>query len=121
MGRLLGVRAVLTGRVAEVEGWLVIRTELIDVWEESQLWGEQYRREPADIFALQEEISRDISQKLRLKLSGEERRRLSKRYTENTDAYRAYLKGRHYVTSKRTADGSKGNRLLPTRNRLTSN
>ena len=103
-GRLLGVRAVLTGRVAEVEGWLVIRTELIDVWEESQLWGEQYRREPADIFALQEEISRDISEKLRLKLSGEERRRLAKRYTENTDAYRAYLRGRHYVTSKRTAE-----------------
>lgn len=102
-GRLLGVRAVVTGRVAEVGGWLVIRTELIDVWEESQLWGEQYRREPADIFALQEEISRDISEKLSLKLSGEERRRLSKRYTENTDAYRAYLRGRHYVTSKRTA------------------
>ena len=103
VGRLLGVRAVLTGRVAEVEGRLLIRTELIDVWEESQLWGEQYRREPADIFALQEEISRDISEKLRLKLSGEDRRRLSKRYTENTDAYRAYLQGRHYVTSKRTA------------------
>jgi TolB-like protein/Flp pilus assembly protein TadD len=102
-GRRLGVRAVLTGRVAEVEGWLVIRTELIDVWEESQLWGEQYRREPADIFALQEEISRDISEKLRLKLTGDERRRLAKRYTENTEAYRAYLQGRHYVTSKRTA------------------
>ena len=104
VGQQLGVRAVLTGRVAQVEGWLVIRTELIDVWEESQLWGEQYRREPADIFALQEEISRDISEKLRLKLSGEERRRLAKRYTENTDAYRAYLQGRHYVTSKRTAE-----------------
>jgi TolB-like protein/Flp pilus assembly protein TadD len=103
VGRRLGVRAVLTGRVAEVGGWLVIRTELIDVWEESHLWGEQYRREPADIFALQEEISRDISEKLRLRLTGDERRRLSKRYTENTDAYRAYLRGRHYVTSKRTA------------------
>ncbi|HEY9283505.1 MAG TPA: tetratricopeptide repeat protein [Pyrinomonadaceae bacterium] len=104
VGRQLGVRAVLTGRVAEVGGWLVIRAELIDVREESQLWGEQYRREPADIFALQEEISRDISEKLRLKLTGDERLRLSKRYTENTDAYRAYLQGRHYVTSKRTAD-----------------
>jgi TolB-like protein/Flp pilus assembly protein TadD len=104
VGQQLGVRAVLTGRVAEVGGWLVIRTELIDVWEESQLWGEQYRREPADIFALQEEISRDISEKLRLKLSGEDRRRLSKRYTENTAAYRAYLQGRHFVTSKRTAE-----------------
>ena len=104
VGQQLGVRAVLTGRVAEVEGRLVIRTELIDVWEESQLWGEQYRREPADIFALQEEISRDISEKLRLKLTGDERRRLAKRYTENTDAYRAYLQGRHYVTSKRTAE-----------------
>lgn len=104
-GRQLGVRAVLTGRVAEVEGRLVIRTELIDVWDESHLWGEQYRREPSDIFALQEDISRDISEKLRLKLSGEDRRRLAKRYTENTDAYRAYLQGRHYLFARaRTAE-----------------
>jgi TolB-like protein/Flp pilus assembly protein TadD len=103
-GQQLGVRAVLTGRVVEVGESLVIKTELIDVAQESHLWGEQYRRELTDIFALQEEISRDISQKLRLKLTGEDRRRLSKRYTENTDAYRAYLQGRYFVGSKRTED-----------------
>jgi len=103
-GRALGVRAVLTGRVVEVGRLLVIKTELVDVEQESHLWGEQYRRELTDIFALQEEISRDISEKLRLRLSGEDRRKLSKRYTENTEAYHAYLRGRYYVTSKRTED-----------------
>ena len=103
-GRALGVRAVLTGRVVEVGRRLVIKTELVDVEQESHLWGEQYLREPTDILDLQEEISRDISEKLRLRLSGEDRRKLSKRYTENTEAYHAYLRGRYYVTSKRTED-----------------
>ena len=103
-GLALGVRAVLTGRVVEVGQRLVIKTELIDVAQESHLWGEQYRRELTDIFAVQEEISRDITEKLRLRLSGEDRRKLSKRYTENTEAYHSYLRGRYYVTSKRTED-----------------
>jgi serine/threonine-protein kinase len=100
-GRELGVRAVLTGRVLRVGDALVIRTELVDVEEDSQLWGEQYRRELTDIFALQDEISRDISEKLRPKLTGEERKRITKRYTENTEAYHLYLKGR-YFTNRRT-------------------
>jgi TolB-like protein/Flp pilus assembly protein TadD len=104
VGRLLGVRAVLTGRVLQVGEWLIVKTELIDVEQESQLWGEQYRREWADILALEVEISRDISAELRLKLTGEERRKLARRYTRNAEAYDAYLKGRHYVTSKRTED-----------------
>lgn len=103
IGRELGVRAVLTGRVMQVGDLLVVKTELIDVEQESQLWGEQYRRSPGDIFALQEEISQEISEKLRLRLSGEERKRLAKRYTESTEAYHFYLKGRFY-TNKRTTE-----------------
>lgn len=103
IGRELNVRAVFAGRVQQVGDLLVIRTELIDVAQESQLWGEQYRRRLADIFELEEEISREISEKLRLKLSGEEKRRLVKRYTESTAAYHFYLKGR-YHTNKRTND-----------------
>ncbi len=101
IGRELNVRAVLTGRVLQHGDSLVIKTELIDVEQESQLWGEQYRRKMADIFELEQEISREISGKLRLRLSGEEKKRLVKRYTENTEAYQLYLKGRYY-TNKRT-------------------
>ncbi len=101
IGYELNVRAVFTGRVLQHGDSLVIKTELIDVEQESQLWGEQYRRKMTDIFELEEEISREISGKLRLRLSGEEKKRLVKRYTENTEAYQLYLKGRYY-TNKRT-------------------
>ena len=103
VGYALGTRAVLTGRVLQVDDLLVVRVELIDVALESQLWGEEYRRGPGDIFAIQEEISQEISAKLRLRLSGELRQRLARRYTENTEAYHFYLRGRYY-TNKRTTD-----------------
>lgn len=103
-GREMGVRAVLTGRVFYLGNRLIIRIELIDVAAELQLWGEQYDREPLDIIAVQEEISRDISEKLRLRLTGRQKKLLTRRPTENTEAYHAYLKGRYYW-NKRTAEG----------------
>jgi serine/threonine-protein kinase len=103
VGRELGVRAVVTGRVMIFGDALVVRTELIDIAQHAQIWGEQYRRRLTDIFTLEEEISQEISEKLRLKLSGEEKKRLTKRYTENNEAYHLYLKGRYY-TSKRTGE-----------------
>lgn len=103
IGRELNVRAVFTGRVLQHGDSLVIKAELIDIEQESQLWGEQYRRKLTDILELEEEISREISGKLRLRLSGEEKKRLVKRYTENTQAYHLYLKGRYY-TNKRTEE-----------------
>ncbi|MEO6726436.1 MAG: protein kinase [Blastocatellia bacterium] len=102
-GRELNVRAVLTGRVLQLGDSLIVKTELIDVVQQSQLWGEQYRRKLTDIFTLQEEIAEEISRKLRLRLTGEERERLVKRYTDNTAAYHLYLKGRHYA-GKRTPE-----------------
>ncbi len=100
-GTELGVRAVLTGRVLQLGDSLIVKTELVDVVNQSQLWGEQYRRQITDIFALQEEISQEISEKLRLQLTGEEKQKLAKRYTDDTEAYHLYLKGRYYV-HKRT-------------------
>jgi TolB-like protein/Tfp pilus assembly protein PilF len=102
-GRELGVRAVLTGRVLRVGDQLVVKAELVDVANESQLWGDQYARRLTDIFALQEEISREISEQLRLKLSGDEKKKLARRQTENIEAYHLYLKGR-YCVNKRTQD-----------------
>ena len=108
IGRELGVRAVLTGRVLHFGERLVVNAELIDVANESQLWGEQYNRKPADIFEVQEEISREISQKLLSKLSGEEHKRLTKRHTHDTDAYRHYLKGRFYWNKRTEENFRKG-------------
>jgi len=103
IGKELGVRAVLTGRILQIGDSLIVKTELVDVGRHTQLWGEQYRRPFTDIFALQEEISQEISGNLRLQLTGEERQKLVKRYTDNTEAYHLYLKGRYYV-HKRTPD-----------------
>jgi serine/threonine protein kinase/Flp pilus assembly protein TadD len=103
IGRELGVRAVLSGRILQVGDSLIVKTELVDVSRHTQLWGEQYRRSFTDIFSLQDDISQEISGKLRLQLTGEERQKLVKRYTDNTEAYRLYLKGRHFV-HKRTPD-----------------
>ncbi|HEX8138603.1 MAG TPA: tetratricopeptide repeat protein [Pyrinomonadaceae bacterium] len=103
VGQLLGVRAVLTGRVREVGDHLVFTVELIDVANHSQLWGESYNRKRTDIFEVQEEIAREISEKLRMKLNPAERRRLTKRYTKDTEAYHLYLRGRYYA-NKRTGE-----------------
>jgi eukaryotic-like serine/threonine-protein kinase len=104
VARELGVRAVLTGRALQLGDHIVVGTELVDASDGSQLWGEQYRRNFSDIFALQEEISREISEKLRLKLTVEDKKRLTKRYTENTEAYQLYLRGR-YCENKFTEAG----------------
>lgn len=108
VGRDLGVRAVLTGRVLEIGDRLVIKTELISVADGSQLWGGNYNRGLADIFVIEEEISREISEKLRLKLSGDEQKRLAKRHTDNLEAYHAYLKGRYYWNKRSDKDVRRG-------------
>jgi TolB-like protein/Flp pilus assembly protein TadD len=103
VGQLLGVRAVLTGRVRQVGDRLIFAMELIDVANHAQLWGESYNRRRSDIFAVQEEIAKEISEKLSVKLNRAEKKRLVKRYTENTEAYHLYLKGRYYA-NRRTGE-----------------
>ena len=96
VGRELNVKAVLTGRMMQSGGSLRIGTELVDVATGTQLWGAQYNRAPGDIFAIQDEISNEISEKLRLKLTRAEKKRLTKRQTHDVEAYGLYLKGRHH-------------------------
>jgi serine/threonine protein kinase/Tfp pilus assembly protein PilF len=96
VGRDLNVRAVLTGRVTQSGGSLRIGAEMVDVATGSQLWGAQYDRKPGDIFVIQDEISNEISGKLRLQLSRAQKKRLTRRHTEDPEAYRVYLKGRHH-------------------------
>jgi TolB-like protein/predicted Zn-dependent protease len=100
----LNIRAVVTGRVVLRDGSVNVQAELIDFSTDSQLWGGQYHRELCDIFEVQEQISREICQNLRLRLSRGETRQLRKRYTQDADAYQLYLKGR-YCSEKRTEEG----------------
>jgi serine/threonine-protein kinase len=104
IGRDLGVRAVVSGRVMQRGDTLVVSTELMDVSNGSQLWGGQYSRKAADLFALQDDLSTEISDRLRLRLTREDRQRLTRRYTDNPEAYQMYLRGRYYW-NKRSADG----------------
>jgi Predicted integral membrane protein len=104
VGQQLGVRAVLTGRVRQAGDELMIAAELIDVTNDAHLWGEHYSRKLSDIFAVQEEIAKEISEKLRLKLTPAEQKRLTMRSTESAEAYQLYLKGR-FFWNKRTQEG----------------
>jgi TolB-like protein/uncharacterized protein HemY len=91
----LKVQAVLNGRVAQVGDNLVISLELVDGRSGNQIWGEQYSRKLGDLAALQSEIARDVSQKLRVRLTGAEENRVVKNQTQNAEAYQLYLQGRY--------------------------
>ncbi len=107
-GRELGVRAVLTGRIALRGENLSVSTELVDARDNSHLWGEHYNRKLADALAVQEEIAKQISERLRLRLSPEQKARLAKRHTENPEAYQLYLKGRYHAFKLTTEELAKG-------------
>ena len=104
IGRTLKVGAVLTGRVVKQGDRVVIKTELIRIDDGSQLWGSEFNNGLSDILSIQDEISRNISERLRLKLTGAETEKLAKHYTTNTEAYQLYLKGR-YFWNKRDEPG----------------
>jgi serine/threonine protein kinase/tetratricopeptide (TPR) repeat protein len=103
-GLALNVRTILMGRIAQRGDVLNIQAELVDAATESQLWGQQFNRRVEDIFAVQEEIAWQISEALRLKLTGDEKKRLAARPTQSTEAYDLYLKGR-YHWNQWTPDG----------------
>jgi tetratricopeptide (TPR) repeat protein len=114
LGRELDVRALITGRISRLKNTLVVATELVHTADGSRLWGDQYRYGQTDVLAIQEDISREIGEQLRARMTGlphhhhgwpvEERRLIVKRYTADPEAYRLYLKGRFHW-NKRTADG----------------
>jgi adenylate cyclase len=93
----LKVQAVLTGRMTQRGDGLSISVELINAQDNSEIWGQQYNRKLADVFAVQEEIAKEISEKLRLKLTGAERQQLAKRPTENIKAFQYYMQGQSYI------------------------
>ena len=99
----LGVDAVLTGRLSKRGDRLNITVELVDTRNNKSLWGEQYERKMSDLLATQREIATTVTEKLQLKLAGDQAKGITKKYTDSNDAYQLYLKGR-YSFAKRTKD-----------------
>ncbi|CAN5116689.1 MAG: protein kinase domain-containing protein [Pyrinomonadaceae bacterium] len=97
VGNDLSVQAVLLGRVIQRGELLRLGLELVDVRTENVIWSEQYNRRQTDLVSLQSEIARDVSNKLRVRLSGADEQKLAKNYTANAEAYQLYLKGRYHL------------------------
>jgi serine/threonine protein kinase/Tfp pilus assembly protein PilF len=105
-GRELGVDAILASRLNRRGDELYISVELMRVRDNSHLWGNRYRLRISEIFSVEEQITSSITDNLRLRLSGEQMKRLTKRYTENSQAFIAYSKG-SYFWSRRTEEDLK--------------
>jgi TolB-like protein/DNA-binding winged helix-turn-helix (wHTH) protein/Tfp pilus assembly protein PilF len=103
VGSDLKVDAVLTGKVVQQGDSLLVQADLVNTVDGTQIWGERYNRKLSDIFTMQEEIARQISDRLRVRLSGAERKQITKRYTENVEAYQLYMRGRSEA-EKRTKE-----------------
>ena len=95
VGLALNARTILTGRVVQQGDFINIQAELVDTNTESQLWGEQFRQKTSELVTLQQEIAWQISEALRLKLTGQQKKRLRKKPTVNPEAYQEYLRGRY--------------------------
>lgn len=106
VGSELSVQAALNGRVTQRGDQLTLSLELVDARTGNQIWGEQYNRKTSDLVSLQSEIARDVSNKLRVKLSGADEHKLAKHYTDNPEAYQLYMKGRFYW-NQRTSESLK--------------
>ncbi len=106
--KALNVRAVLTGRIVQRGESLDISAELVDGRDSSHLWGGQYNRKLSDLFLLQQDIAREISENLRVKLTREDQQRLAKRHTPDGEAYRLYLLGRYHWNKRTKAGVEKG-------------
>ncbi|MFL6467601.1 MAG: TPR end-of-group domain-containing protein [Pyrinomonadaceae bacterium] len=102
----LGVQAILTGRVIQRGDQLTLSVELIDGLTENTIWGNKYERKGSDLVSLQSEVARDVSGKLKSKISGADAAKVEKTFTANPEAYQLYLKGNYYW-NKRTADNLK--------------
>ncbi len=96
IGRELEVSAVFTARLFQIGGNMIIKAELVDTEDGSQIWGAQYQRKLDDLFTIEQELAREICDHLKLRLNEEQRERLTKHYTDNAEAYQHYLKGRFY-------------------------
>lgn len=106
IGKELGVRAVLVGTVRQSGSSLVFDVEMIDSEDGAHLWGAKYTRQISDLLVLQEDLAKEITENLRVRLNSTEEGKMAKRYTDDPRAYQLYLKGR-YFWGTRTVAGVK--------------
>jgi TolB-like protein len=106
VGRDLKVRTVLTGKMIQRGDRLVVQTELVDLVNDAQLWGGHFNRKLEDIFDVQEELARQIFEKLRLRLTAEDENRLAKRPTQSRDAYQFLLRAQYHLSKLPNCEGS---------------
>ena len=99
VGAALNTRTILTGRVSQQADYLTVQAELVDTATESQLWGEQFRLKLSELQNVQQDIAWQISEALRLKLTGEQKKKLRKRTTVAPEAYQEFLRGRYFFNS----------------------
>jgi serine/threonine-protein kinase len=104
IGRELGVHALLSGTVVQRGEELAVSVELIDVRDDSHIWGERYGRKVSEVVALPQQISRDVLLKLRARADGMDHAQITRNYSPDSEAYRLYLQGR-YNWNKRTVEG----------------
>lgn len=104
IGRELGVHALLSGSIVQRGDELDVSVELIDVRDDSHIWGERYGRKVSEVVALPQQISRDVSQRLRARVDGLDHAQITRNYSPDSEAYRLYLQGR-YNWNKRTVEG----------------
>jgi len=107
IGKELNVQAILNGRVAQRGDRLQLSLELIDAQTENVIWSDRYDRKQTDLIDLQNEIARDVSTKLRIRLSGADQQRLTKTYTTDPEVYRLYLQGRFYWNKRTNSEVEK--------------
>jgi TolB-like protein/Flp pilus assembly protein TadD len=100
VGRELQVDAVVTGSIYQLGEDLRVQVSLVSTADGAQLWGRQYNRQFSDIFQVQTDISNEITQEMRVKLTGQQKQQMQKNYTENVEAYKLYLKGRYYLNRR---------------------
>jgi serine/threonine protein kinase/tetratricopeptide (TPR) repeat protein len=103
----LGVHTILTGRMVQQGDMISINTELVDAEHDRQIWGKQYQRKLSDVTSLQPDISRDIAENLKLKLSGAQQSLVAQRPSQNSEAYQLYLQGRFYWNRRTTIGANK--------------
>jgi TolB-like protein/Tfp pilus assembly protein PilF len=104
VARELGVHTILTGRMLERNDNVSISAEFVDAEHDRVMWSKQYQWRLADVPNIQTQITQDITENLKMNLSGAEKSRMAQRPTENGEAYQLYLRGRFYW-NKRTAEG----------------
>jgi TolB-like protein/Tfp pilus assembly protein PilF len=107
-GQNLGVRAVLAGRMIQLGENLIIKTELVNAADGSHLWSDSCSYKSSNILEVEADICREISEKLLYRLTAEDRKQLTRRYTDNLEAYHAYLKGRYFWNKRTTSWIKKG-------------